>query len=363
MTKPLQLLLTLITTSLWCSAGTSNIRRDEEILFFPAVCYESPEGKGWDLKLTGCVFELEERRLALYALRQSLGIERTELTDAENAVFETRAGYFFVDNQRGKRLVIRVGNKTFTTEKSKPNGHFAGSFHLSSEDVRKFAVTNSAGLLSLSFTTVLPAADSRSFSGKASFIRDQGLAVVSDIDDTIKVSQVLDRKALLRNTFVNPFKPVEGMSGLFSELNKSPDTQFFYVSASPWQLYSPLAEFVETNGFPAGVFLLKDFRFKDRSVLNLFAKPERYKVERIEPVLKQFPNRRFMLVGDSGERDPEAYGELARRFPRQIARILIRDMTGDTSESERYRKAFRDLPAGTVTLFKEPSEIRLRPTD
>ena len=36
---------------------------------------------------------------------------------------------------------------------------------------------------------------------------------------------------------------------------------------------------------------------------------------------------KFALIGDSGERDPEAYGRLAQKFPRQIDRVFIRDVT------------------------------------
>jgi phosphatidate phosphatase APP1 len=134
--------------------------------------------------------------------------------------------------------------------------------------------------------------------------------------------------------------------------------QFHYVSASPWQLYQPLSEFVRRNGFPAGTFHLKYFRVMDGTVLNLFQSPEAYKPGVIEPLLERFPQRRFVLVGDSGERDPEIYGALARKFPRQIVRILIRDVTGEAADAPRYRKAFDGLPLAQWRIFKEPEEIR-----
>ena len=130
-----------------------------------------------------------------------------------------------------------------------------------------------------------------------------------------------------------------------------------YVSASPWQLFLPLSEFVRSNGFPAGTFYLKNFRLKDRSFGSLFQNPEEYKPAVIEPLLKQFPNRRFVLVGDSGERDPEVYGALARRFPKQVMRIFIRNVTNEASGSERYERAFHDLPAARWQVFREPAEI------
>jgi phosphatidate phosphatase APP1 len=129
------------------------------------------------------------------------------------------------------------------------------------------------------------------------------------------------------------------------------------VSASPWQLYSPLADFIRSNGFPAGVFYLKSFRWKDETLFNLFEGPEKYKPVVIEPLMKQFPNRRFVLVGDSGERDPEIYGALAREHPQQVAKILIRDVTEEGAEAERFKTAFRELPPSLWKVFHEPAEI------
>jgi Uncharacterized conserved protein len=360
MKRTLQFLSVLTLTLATVQAAVSNIRSDEELVFFPAVCYETPDGNGWDVKITGCVFERENRRAARAVLSRAVGIDRDTLTESEREIFDRRVGLFFVDNQRGKRVVIRIGGRTFTAEKSEPNGHFEGSIRLSAQEIRQHAITNEAGFMKLPFQAVLPAKDTRRMEGEASFIQDRGVAVVSDIDDTIKISEVLDRKALLRNTFVNPFRPVPGMAPVFAEWSREPDTQFFYVSASPWQLYEPLAEFVQTNGFPSGVFLLKEFRWKDRTFWNLFADPERYKTERIEGIIKQVPKRRFVLVGDSGERDPEAYGELARRFPKQVVRIVIRDVTSEPLESDRYRRAFRSVPKDTVILFTNVTEIPIR---
>ena len=64
------------------------------------------------------------------------------------------------------------------------------------------------------------------------------------------------------------------------------------------------------------------------------------------------------LIGDSGERDPEAYGTLARSHPAQIEHIFIRDVTGEKADAARYRAAFREVPAERWKIFIEPKEIR-----
>ncbi len=63
-----------------------------------------------------------------------------------------------------------------------------------------------------------------------------GLSVISDIDDTVKISNVVSKRSLLKHTFYSYFKPVEGISDVYQKWNEQ-KCQFHYVSASPWQLY------------------------------------------------------------------------------------------------------------------------------
>jgi phosphatidate phosphatase PAH1 len=67
----------------------------------------------------------------------------------------------------------------------------------------------------LTFYAVMPDGDRRNFAGEVHLLEDTGTSVISDIDDTIKVTQVNDRSALLANTFVRPFKPVEGVAAAY----------------------------------------------------------------------------------------------------------------------------------------------------
>lgn len=195
------------------------------------------------------------------------------------------------------------------------------------------------------------------YGGQVHLLESTGLSVISDLDDTIKVSEVLDRDKLLRNTFLRPFVPVEGMADAYRAWMIHDGAQFHYVSSSPIQLYVPLSEFVQASSFPAGTFHLKEFRWKDESFFNLFASSVEHKLGVIEPILRRFPQRRFVLVGDSGEKDPEIYGALARDFPAQIFRVLIRDVTGDPRESDRYSNAFREVPDVKWSLFKNAAQL------
>jgi hypothetical protein len=328
----------------------SNLKRDQEVVFFPTLACRSGSNC-WDLNIHGCVYEPDKRTVALAFIRVALGLEHVSFTAAENKLFAERARLFMVDHKAGRKIVIRIGETEFTLPKTGANGDFSTVIQLSDAQVEKLRS------LSAALQAVLPVKDNRVFNGDLSFFDDAGVIVISDIDDTIKITQVLDRKATLRNTFMEPFRPVPGMADMYHGWAKNAGAQFCYVSASPWQLYSPLADFIRSNGFPAGVFYLKSFRWKDETLFNLFEGPEKYKPGVIGPLMKQFPNRKFVFVGDSGERDPEIYGALAREHPQQVAKIFIRDVTKEGPDADRFKTAFRELPTTLWKIFREPSEI------
>ena len=74
-------------------------------------------------------------------------------------------------------------------------------------------------------------------------------------------------------------------------------------------------------------------------------------------IMKKFPQRQFLLVGDSGEQDPEFYGLLARTYPTQVAGIFIRDLDARPMSAERRRKVFHDLPCEQCVVFRETDEL------
>jgi hypothetical protein len=330
---------------------TSDLHRDEEIVFFPSLAHRVRGGGGWECEVRGCVYEPEKRRLIVGLLRETLELKHVEMTDQEAATFAERARLFMVDNQRGRTIVVRVGEREHALGKSRPDGQFSGVIRLPDAEL------GTTDTRTAQIQAVLPAGDSRRFLGHINLADQSGISVISDIDDTIKATQVRDRSLLLRRTFLEPFKPVPGMAEVYRAWADKSGAQFCYVSASPWQLFLPLSEFVKSNRFPSGAFYLRKFRWKDQTFLSLFESPERYKPAVIVPLLKQFPRHLFVLVGDAGERDPEIYAGLARRYPQQIARILIRDVTGKPADSERYRTAFRGLSPGLWQVFRAPAEI------
>lgn len=334
-------------------ADHMHLKRDEEIVFYPSPGKYMPDG-ALEIPVRGCVFERESRWLALRALKKALGLLDFEMSPAEEQVFRERARLFLVDHESRKPVVVQLANTNLFVGVTDKDGWFD-------------AVLITTGLqpapdlpdgAEMRFRAALAPDDERVFTGSCFALRSRGLSVVSDIDDTVKITGMNDPHTMLRNTFLRAFQPVPGMPELFQELARSNGAVFHYVSATPWQLYQPLAEFMRSNGFPAGSFHLQRFDWRAESFARLLAGPDKHKLDVIGTLLRQCPQRRFLLVGDSGERDPEIYGELARRYPEQVVGIWIRDVTGEPLESPRYHQAFQDLPASRWRVFRDPDELR-----
>lgn len=138
--------------------------------------------------------------------------------------------------------------------------------------------------------------------------------VNQDIDDTVKISNVLDKLALAKTTLLDDPEPVAGMPELYASLAKSlNDPQFVYVSGSPFQLYPFLKNFIDTT-FSAskGPILLQNLTLIDIPGVLDFANSngvQEYKVSMIERINGMYPNKKFLAVGDSTQKDPETYGE------------------------------------------------------
>jgi hypothetical protein len=355
-------LFLLVLNSSAAEEPVTKLKKDEEVTLFPALGWKNPTGEGWFVEFHGWVYEKEPRRASTAVLRKLLGMKLEDLNAAEKEFFKKRAGWFLVDNERGKNLSIGFNGLTIDLGKTDANGHAKGEVVVDwwlINGLRLMAGrTNAPSIAGTNVWTLkLAESDKRVIQGTVHLIGEEGWTVVSDIDDTIKVTEVRDREAMLRNTFCKEFQPAEGMAKVYGEWAEQ-GAVFHYVSASPWQLYSDLEAFRAAHGYPAGTFHLRDFRLKDGSGVEFLKGSGGYKPGEIGKLLARFPKRKFVLVGDSGEHDPEIYGELARKHPGQVVRILIRDVTGDKAEGERYRAAFQGLAREKWAIFRHPAEVR-----
>jgi phosphatidate phosphatase APP1 len=154
--------------------------------------------------------------------------------------------------------------------------------------------------------------------------------VVTDLDDTLAVTNVQSARGLARSTLLadeTTQAPVEGMAPFFRCLaeGNDPPPAFAVVSGSPLE-YGPRVEaFLARDGFPFAALLLR--HLGPRTMTG-------YKEPVLRALLARFPQR-VVLVGDSGERDPEIYAALRREFPGRVAAVFIHDV-GRSADPARF---------------------------
>jgi phosphatidate phosphatase APP1 len=185
------------------------------------------------------------------------------------------------------------------------------------------------------------------------------LGVISDIDDTIVETGAtsplkLARLLLLENARTRTVFP--GVAAFYRALHAGPDgqagTPIFYLSGSPWNLYDLLTDLFTFQGIPDGPLLLRGLQrevilpaLRGRSSLR------EHKCRQIERVLATYPERRFVLVGDSGQLDPEIYQQVLADFPGRVAAIYIRDVADDRRDTQVRALAAELAAQGGALLY------------
>ncbi|KAB8294324.1 hypothetical protein EYC80_009742 [Monilinia laxa] len=202
------------------------------------------------------------------------------------------------------------------------------------------------------------------------YAEPEGWGVISDIDDSIKITQTSSPTGILCSTFLSKPSPIEGMPEFYKHIQSlitpkcASVAPWFYLSASPYTLYSFLNDFRQEY-YPQGTMILRDANFLNLSGLleTLTEGTQEYKVDRMEKIHKWLPKRKMLCVGDSTQSDPEAYGEMYRKDPTWIKLILIRKVTdiaaigiADKNEPERFEKAFTGVPKSVWRVFESPKE-------
>ncbi len=182
--------------------------------------------------------------------------------------------------------------------------------------------------------------------------------VISDVDDTIIHTGLTSRFKwqVAKNTVFKRAEkrvPLEGAADFYQKLQKgttaNENNPIFYVSHGPWNLYRYLEVFLEKNNFPVGPILLRDF-------VNPFAK--KYKPEKpqkqteIINILKTYPKLPFILIGDSGEHDPDIYIEIAEAHPERIIAIYMRSVN-HKKKMIRVKGLFQNYETVPVLLVED----------
>lgn len=156
------------------------------------------------------------------------------------------------------------------------------------------------------------------------------IGVISDVDDTVLRTGMSEGFAAVRTTLTGTAftrRAVPGMAALYRALNSYAEEDarpaFFYVSTGPWNLYDMITDFLEIRGFPEGPLFLTDWAPQQRYVVR---SGQGHKHATITRLFAAYPDTSFVLFGDSGQKDPETYVELAREYPDHVTAVIIRDV-------------------------------------
>lgn len=321
-------------------AGTfSGVSADSRITFYNTHGYFD-EGEGeWVVSMRLYAYE---HRNSVERITTRMARRRYNLTPDEADRFRSRIRGLVADSESRETVSFIIDddpeNEEFFLEdengnqsRTDLNGIVSGKIKISEERASQLLKAQEA----INGWLTITAASGHKGTGRIQLIAPEGVSIISDIDDTIKITEIpAGARIVVRNTFFKDYNAAPGMQNKYQQWEGI--ASFHYVSGAPWQLYNSLRNFLmEDAGFPEGTFHMKSVR---KNLLNLgswrdlreLATNELVtfdqKVEQISELMETYPRRQFTLIGDSGEMDPEVYTIIRKNYPDQVHEIIIRDV-------------------------------------
>ncbi|MCV9387834.1 App1 family protein [Reichenbachiella ulvae] len=195
--------------------------------------------------------------------------------------------------------------------------------------------------------------------GKALIVNPSArYGVISDIDDTILVSHATQILRKLRLILIKNAKtrlPFEGVKKFYDRLaGNGKSNPIFYVSSSEWNLYDFLVDFFSTRQLPKGPFLLQNFKSSLLDLIRSGGGSHQHKIDKIDRLMSLFPDLKFVLIGDSGQRDPEIYAHAARHYSDRVLAVFIRSVGRKKELDEEL--VSETLSLGVPMLLVEDTE-------
>ncbi len=189
--------------------------------------------------------------------------------------------------------------------------------------------------------------------------QESPIAIISDIDDTLVHTQVRHKKrTILKAIIGNAFRkqPIKGAALFCHRLikNNANKPPIFYVSRSPFELYDLLQHFFDLHKFPKGPMLLRNI-----STTKHYHQKD-YKTEQkflaIKQIVELCKDMKFILVGDSSEKDALIYLSIADLFPDRISRIYIREVYASEKLAQLKEETQRFDRHPLLFFFKDFAE-------
>lgn len=169
----------------------------------------------------------------------------------------------------------------------------------------------------------------------------------------------------MRTTFAEPAQFTSHMPDFYKILNEQlQKPAWFYVSASPYNLYPFLHTFINKY-YPPGQIFLRNATWQTLGGLlsTLTNGVQEYKTSQIDKIHGWFPERKFVCIGDSTQKDPETYAEAYKKYPGFIKAIYIRKVLDapfmeEKNKPERFEKAFQGVPSHVWRVFVLPDDLK-----
>jgi phosphatidate phosphatase APP1 len=336
---------------------------DPEVQLFPTIGYQIANDSLWRIQIQGRISHAAPasfgKRLMLRGLIRALNVS-SEVAMGE--LFQNRVRGFLAAPISGARVQIQLAGQHYVLRrKSKSSGLFNCKLDLTTnqlQNYRTYGLSSVNDMLGIESEFLQKWDIGLGQTSSPVFLAKRvGISVITDIDDTIKLTEVNSRRRMLQRTFAEPFTAIEGMSQVYQSWAQQ-GALFHYVSSSPWQIYDSMHQFLIDEQFPLGSMHLKWFRLRDEIFKRWQILRRKSKGGIIRSLIRRLPERTFVLVGDSGERDPEIYAKLAAKYPSQITRICIRQIEAHPLDSERLAKIYRRYGMTVpIQVFTNPLQL------
>ncbi|MFW6324413.1 MAG: App1 family protein [Desulfovibrionales bacterium] len=176
-----------------------------------------------------------------------------------------------------------------------------------------------------------------------------GHAIISDIDDTVLPTHATNFIRMMKSIYTGSSRtrlPFPGVGAFYRALHLGPDGEplspLFYVSRGPWNLFELLSEFFQLHDIPIGpILFLRDWGLSREGLAP--AAPRGHKFALITSLIRAYDFLPFILIGDSGQKDPEIYTEVIREHPGRVKAVYIREVTNDPERIEAIHKLALEL--------------------
>ncbi|MCW4459672.1 App1 family protein [Microbacterium sp. MPKO10] len=181
---------------------------------------------------------------------------------------------------------------------------------------------------------------------------DTRVGVISDIDDTVMVTALPRPFVAAWNTFVldeHARTPVPGMAVLLDRLSRmNGGCPVIYLSTGAWNIAPAITRFLSRHLYPAGALLLTDWGpTHDR----FFRSGREHKHESLRRLANEFPDIKWILVGDDGQHDEELYSAFASELPDNVSAVAIRQLSAGEAVLAGGRSKHEQRDAGHTWVY------------